>query len=344
MTALIASTDLGPGFLLLDVRLRPDAEATYLEAHLEGSLASLTARFGIDATRSGRWISWGVLVASFLSAAAFCAALVLFLHRIWGVLPPTAHSLILLVIPLLVLAAAEFNFRRQGRLYYTALLALAAGVGFVMESNALGSIFNLVPSAHALLAWGSFGILLAHAYGLRLLLGAGLLLLCAYSASLFAIVEGAFWANFVERPETLIPAAVVVYGLPSLVYRRDRNDFRFVYRTCGAAWMLFAILVLSIAGNTSYLDFPTRTIETLYQVAGLVLSGGVVFHGIRLGRIGMVNLGALSFVVFLYVKLYAWWWAWMPKYLFFLLIGLTAVLLLYLFGRLRAGVSRRAPE
>ena len=66
-----------------------------------------------------------------------------------------------------------------------------------------------------------------------------------------------------------------------------------------------------------------------------------MFHGIRLGRFGMVNMGALSFVVFLYVKLYAWWWAWMPKYVFFLLIGLTAVLLLYLFRRLRAEVAKR---
>ena len=106
--------------------------------------------------------------------------------------------------------------------------------------------------------------------------------------------------------------------------------------------MFTAILVLSMDDDASYLRFPARTIQTLYQFAGLVLSGGVVFHGIRLGRNGMVNMGALSFVVFLYVKLHAWWWAWMPKYVFFLLIGLTAVLLLYLFRRLRAGVSKRA--
>ena len=317
-------------------------QRTRLEAHLEGSLATLTAQSDVDVTRSGRWISWGALVASLLGGAAFCAALVLFLHRIWGALPPSAHSLILPAIPLLVLAAAEVTSRRKGRLYYTALLALAAGVGFVMALNALGSIFNMVPSAHALLAWGSFAILIAHAYGLRLLLGAGLSLLCAYTASLLAIVEGAFWENFLERPESLIPAAVMVYAMPSLVYRRDRHDFSFVCRICGAASMLTAILILSIVGHTSYLRFSARTIETLYQFAGLVLSGGVVFHGIRLGRIAIVNMGALSFVVFLYVKLYAWWWAWMPKYVFFLLIGLTAVLLLYLFRRLRAGVSKRA--
>jgi len=317
-------------------------QRTRLEAHLEGSLAGLTAQFDVDVTESGKRISWGVRIASLLGSAAFFAALVLFLHRIWGALPTTAHFLILLTIPLLVLAAAEFTFRRKTGLYYTALLALTAGVGFVMELTALGSIFNMAPSAHALLAWGSFAVLVAHAYGLRLLLGAGLLLLCTYTASLFAIVEGAFWANSLERPESFIPAAVMVYAMPSLVYRRDRNDFGFVCRICGATLMFTAVLVLSIDGHTSYLRFPARTIETLYQFVGLVLCGGVVFHGVRLGRSGMVNTGALAFVVFLYVKLHAWWWAWMPKYVFFLLIGLTAVLLLYLFRRLRAGISERA--
>ena len=106
--------------------------------------------------------------------------------------------------------------------------------------------------------------------------------------------------------------------------------------------MFTAVLVLIIDSNASYLRFPSRTIETLYQFVGLVLSGGVVFHGVRLGRSGMVNMGAPAVVIFLYVELHAWWWEWMPKYVFFLLIGLTAVLLLYLFRRLRAAISERA--
>jgi hypothetical protein len=52
-------------------------------------------------------------------------------------------------------------------------------------------------------------------------------------------------------------------------------------------------------------------------------------------------MGALAFVAFLYVKLHSWWWDWMPKYLFFLLIGLTAIGLLYVFRRLRGRVDER---
>ena len=311
-----------------------------LEAHLEGSVAELKAEFDVDVTSSARWISWGVLVATFLGGAAFCAALVLFLHRIWGALTPVGHSLILLAIPLLLLAAAEFSSRKKGRLYHTALLAIAATAGFIVGTSSLVGIFNVVPSAHLLLAWGSFALLLAHAYGLRLLLAVGLHLLSSYTAALIAMGEGALWINFFERPESLIPSALLIYFLPAFAYRRDRHDFGFVCRLCGAATVFAALLLLSFAGFNSYVGFPERTIETFYQFVGLLLSAGVVGHGIRLARIGLVNLGALAFVVFLYVKLYGWWWDWMPKYLFFLLIGLIAVLLLFVFHRLRTRVSR----
>jgi len=317
-------------------------QRTRLEAHWERLLADLAAQYGIDTTESGRRISWGMRIASLLGGAALGAALVLFLHRIWGNLVPAVQVLILLVIPLLLLAAAEFTFRRGADLYYTALLAWAVGVAFVMELSALGSIFNMAPSANALLAWGGFLVLIAYAYGLRLPLGAGLLLLSAYAASLLYAASGGFWADFLNRPESLLPAAVLGYAIPSVAHRNDPNDFGFVYRVDGAAVAFTALLVLSIEDHASYTPFSARTIETLYQVVGLVASGGVVWHGIRLGRSGLVNLGALGFVIFLFVRLQAWWWAWMPKYIFFLLIGLIALLLLFFFRRIRARVTERS--
>ncbi|MOA16335.1 hypothetical protein D3C78_1365460 [compost metagenome] len=35
------------------------------------------------------------------------------------------------------------------------------------------------------------------------------------------------------------------------------------------------------------------------------------------------------------IKLFDWWWELMPKYLFFLLLGLVAVLILMVLNRLR---------
>jgi len=284
-------------------------------------------------------------ITALLGGAAFCAAIVLFLHRIWGGLPASVHVLILSAIPLLLLVAAELISYFGAGLYYTGLLVLAAVVGFVLELNALGNIFNIASSAQALLVWGGFAVLLAHAYGLRLTLGAGLLLLCGYTASLLFTLCGGYWENFFNRPESLLPAALIVYALPSVAYRQDRNDFGFVFRFCGAACLFIALLFPALDGHTFSGRFPVRTVESLYQFAGLLASAAVVLHGIKLGRGGMVNLGALAFIIFLYVKLHTWWWAWMPKYLFFLLIGLVALLLLYIFRRLHAGlatVSERA--
>ena len=54
---------------------------------------------------------------------------------------------------------------------------------------------------------------------------------------------------------------------------------------------------------------------------------------------GLVNLGVAAFIVFLFVRLYAWWWQWMPKYLFFLVLGLIAFGLLLVFRRVRTRLA-----
>ena len=317
-------------------------QRSHLEIHLDAVLAGLSRQFGVDVSESARRISWGMRVATVLGSVAFFAALVLFLHRIWGALPSWLHAPLLVAIPLLFLAAAEMVFRRGAALHYTALLALAGGLAFVMELNALASTLNAAPSPHALLAWATVGVLLGYAYGLRLPLGAGLTLFCVYTASLWVAAGGGYWMGFVDRAGCLIPAAAAVYAFPSLKAHQDVHGFDFVYRVCGAATALLALLILSKRGDLCCSGLPARTLETLYQLAGMAVSVGVVFHGLRLGRGGLVNLGAAAFVIFLFVRLHAWWWEWMPKYLFFLLIGLIAVALLLLFRRTRARLPERA--
>jgi uncharacterized membrane protein len=312
-----------------------------LQAHHERLLAALNDRFGVDVSESARRVSWGMRLATFLGGVAFFTALVLFLQRIWGVMPSAAQAGVLVAFPLLLLAAAEVAFRRQAALYYTALLALAAGVAFVMGLTFLGGIFNAAPSPHALLAWAAVGLLLAYAYGLRLPLAAGLVLFCAYTASLWVAAGGGYWASFMERAGGLIPAAVLCYAVPSFRAHRDPHGFDFVYRLCGAAVALLALLILSKRGDLCCSGLPGRLVETVYQLMGMAGSVAVVLHGLRLGRGGLVNLGAAAFVVFLFVRLHAWWWAWMPRYLFFLLLGLIAVALLLVFRRTRTRLAER---
>ncbi len=316
------------------LKLTPE-QRSHLDSHYGGLLSGFQRQFGVDVTDAGKRVSWGMRIASLLGGAALIAALVLFLYRVWGNLPGTAQVAILTVAPLLFLVGAEAAFARQIDRYYVGLLALAAGVVFILELNALGSVLNLVDSPHVLLAWGLFALLVAYAYGLRLLLGAGLVLLCTYMAAVILSLQGYCWTAFMQRTQLLIPGALLLYCLPWFTPGPGSDDFRFVYRACGAATGLSALLLLSTSGDLCCGELRPGTVKAAYQLAGLGLSAGVAFHGVRLSRKGLVNLGATAFIVFLFVRLHAWWWDWMPKYLFFLLIGLTAIGLLLVFRRIR---------
>ena len=88
-------------------------------------------------------------------------------------------------------------------------------------------------------------------------------------------------------------------------------------------------------GAPTDLEWENDIIEGMYQVAGFIISGLVIWYGMRRGWADVVNTGNVFFVIFLYTKLFDWWWEIMPKYLFFLVIGLFSVLLLFIFKRLR---------
>ena len=79
------------------------------------------------------------------------------------------------------------------------------------------------------------------------------------------------------------------------------------------------------------------TIEIVYQVLGFVTAALAAWFGIRRQWPWIVNVASVFFVLHLFSRFVDWWWDWMPKYLFFLLVGLVAVALLLLLRRLREG-------
>ena len=48
----------------------------------------------------------------------------------------------------------------------------------------------------------------------------------------------------------------------------------------------------------------------------------------------------LFLVIFVFAKCFDWWWDWMPRYLFFLVLGGLAVAVLVILGRVRSGRRR----
>jgi len=312
-----------------------------LEAHLERLTSDLVLKHGIDTTESARRMSWGMRLTALLGGVAVFAALVLLLHRVWGLLPSSAQVILLTILPLAFLAGAAWSNRRGLDPFFTMLLALAAGVAFVMDLSSMVTIFNQLGSPHGMLAWAIMALCMGYGLNTRLLLAAGLILICAYASALGQMLSGGWWASWFERPVFMIPAAAIVYAIPGLIKRPDPHRFAVVFRACGAGVGLFALLFLSLMGHLCCHGVSMRVVETLAQLAGMGLSAVIVYHGLRLGEGSLANIGAIAFVTFLFAQLHAWCWDWMPKYAFCFMLGLIAIVLLVVFRRLRLGTIER---
>jgi Predicted membrane protein (DUF2157) len=319
--------------------LTPDQQRRF-DDWSRAQLTNLARQFDVDTSASQKRVSWGMRIASTLGGIAICTAVVLFFMRYWGYLDTSVQVTIVAVVPLLALAGAEFAAGRERTLYFTGLLALVAFASFVMNLAVLGSIFNIVSTERALLAWGAFALVVAYRYGLRLLLALGLLLLIGYGAAMVTAQFGYRWYDFDQRPELVAFLALLIFWAPSAIQHARHTDFPPVYRFVGA--IVFFVCVLSLAewGVPSYLSFRQQNIERLYGFVGLVTSAGAIWLGIKRQWNGVVNISATAFVIFLYSRLYHWWWDWMPKYLFFAVIGALGIALVLAFKRLRGQMAR----
>jgi uncharacterized membrane protein len=316
------------------IDLSPEQRAN-LEQHLDRTLNALAARFDIDTTEEQRQISWGMRIASTIAGLALCAAAVLYFHRIWGLLPIAGQVALLVAAPVVCIAAMEVAARRERTPYYTALLGILALAAAVLNLEALGGIFNLTPTPNALLVWAIFGFGIAYAYRLRLILAAGIFCGIGFASMRLLKLAGLPWQGVDSRVETLLATGAMAALAPRLIRHTRWEGFPWVYRMTGFFAMFAAILLGCFNGRATFLPFGSRRVEELYMLAGLAAASLVMRYGIRIREPGTVNLAAGAFAVYLYVRLHEWWWDLMPRYLFFLLVGLIALGLLILFQRLR---------
>lgn len=310
-----------------------------LDAHHEALLAELASAFDIDRDARSRQLSWGMRIASLLGALALAASVFFLFRQFWGLFSEWAQVGILVGASLVTFVATLTTRPRDATGYFTKLCALVAFACFVLNVAMIGQIFNITPSDKALLPWAAYGLLLAYLCDLRLLLAAGLVCLLAFIAARVGTWSGVYWIHFGERPENFLPAALALFALPAF-FRHERYDqFPAVYRLVGLLAFFLPLLILSHWGQGSYLDWPATTVEHVYQLAGFLFGALVIWLGLRRQWTETANTGVVFFVIFLYTKFYDWWWELMPKYLFFLVLGLTAVLVLLEMKRLRRPVA-----
>ena len=312
-----------------------------VSSHHDGLLASFAKSFDIDRDMRAKQMSWGMRIASFLGALALAASVFFLFYQFWGRFTETAQVAILIVASLGMFALTVWIQKRDSSGYFTKLAAMVAFACFVLNVVMLGQIFNITPSDKALLSWAALALLLAYSCDLRLLLATGILCVIVYTAARFGSWSGMYWIHFGERPENFFPVSLLLFFIPQLIPHRRREDFSPIYRVFAILSFLLPVLILSNWGYISYLTWSASAIENFYQILGFSLSAALVWLGLRRQWGEVVNTGVTFFVIFLYTKFFDWWWELFPKYLFFLVVGLTAVLFLFILKRLHHAAHDR---
>jgi uncharacterized membrane protein len=318
------------------VLILSEAQRRAVTQHHEALLGAYTASFDIDRDRQAQQLSLGMRIASFLGAVALAASVFFLFSQYWGLLPTLVQVSLLIAASLGTLVATFWVGRRDSTGYFAKLVALVSFTCFVLNISMLGQMFNIAPSDNALIAWAALALLLAYTFDLRLLLVAGILCVTGFVAARVGTWAGLYWIYFGERPENFFPAAALLFGASLLAVQQRFHGFAPLYRTFALLALLLPVLVLANWGWTSYLTFDVSTIERIYQLLGFVFSGAAIWFGVRRDWPETVNTGTVFFVIFLYTKFYDWWWERVPKFVFFLIIGLTAILFILVMKRLRS--------
>ena len=312
-----------------------DEQRARLEPFLEQTLKDLASRYDIDTSESQRQLSLGMRIISALGGVALCAAVFLFFYRFWGSIPTAGQMGILIATPLVGVAAMYFVSARERTLYFTGLIGLVTFASFVLNLVVFGQIFNIISSPNAFLAWGAFATALAFAFGLRLLLAAGLVCWLVFIPATIVAWTGVTWQSFFQRPESIVACglATVAASFPA------RKDFSGTFRLVGLLAVLIPLVELWHDGASSFLPLDPTVLERAYQVAAFVGAGLIIWFGIRADQPPVMNLGAVAFTIFLFMKFVDWWWDWMPKYIFFFIVGAIAIGLLMAFRKLRESTA-----
>ncbi len=124
-------------------------------------------------------------------------------------------------------------------------------------------------------------------------------------------------------------------AIPLLARHERCPGFPAVYRLLGLLLIFLALLLLGNLGQLSFLPLSKKAAGAIYQMAGFAAAITAIWFGIRKRIAESVNLGSGFFAIYLFNRLFVWWWDWMPKYLFFLTLGIIAMILLAVFRKLR---------
>lgn len=313
----------------------PEEDAGNILRYHDNLLHELQQAQDVDLSEGARHLSLGMQIVSFLGAAALAASLFFLFYQYWGYFATATQVVILIAAPLLSLAGAYWVRQFDASGYYAKLAGLVSFASWVLNIVMLGSIFNVTPSPNAFAVFALYGFLLAYLLQVRLLLAAAMICSFIFIGAKFGTWMGSYWIYVGENPEHFFLPALFFFALPQWINQTRYHGFAAIYQLLSVVVFFIALLILANWAGSSYLPWSPNVIEGCYQIVGFVASALLVLYGLRTGAANLMLAGNVFFALFLYTKFFDWWWDWLPKYLFFLVIGLTAILALVVFNRLR---------
>lgn len=312
-----------------------------IETYHSELLSKLQTSYDIDTSDKAKQLTLGMKIASLLGALAMAMSIFFLFHQFWGHLPTSIQVTTLIATPVALFMLTIFLKKKDKSTYFSKIAGLVCLASFILNLRMLGQIFNITPSPNAFLIWSAFGFLLAYACNARLILFFAILSLGGFIAMKLGTWSGVYWINFGEYPENFILPSLLIFCLPQFISQAKFQKFGLIYRTTSMIMFFLPLLVLANVGELSYLSWDKDLIEGSYQLLGFASALVAVWLGIKKQWSHVVNTGNVFFILFLYTKFFDWWWQWMPKYIFFFLIGLTAVLALLIFKRIHISQMRQ---
>ncbi|MBL4630363.1 MAG: DUF2157 domain-containing protein [Paraglaciecola sp.] len=298
-------------------------------------LLKLSATYDVDISIQSKQLTLGMKIASLFGALAMAVSIFFLFYQFWGYFSTSVQVGVLILAPVSLFLLSLHLAQQEKNAYFSKIAALVSLSCFVLNLSMLGKIFNITPSPNAFAVWATFALLLAYACNARLLLFFGVVSLSSFIAMKVGTWSGIYWISFGERPESFFVPSLIIFMLPQLLSHKRFTGFDVIYRVMAMIMLFLPILILSNFGGISYLDWSSEVIEGLYQFIGFALAASAIFLGVKRHWSEVVSTGNVFFVLFLYTKFFDWWWDWMPKYIFFFLLGLSALLALMVFKRIR---------
>ncbi len=306
-----------------------------IRAHHDALLATFARREDVDLTAAAAQLSLGMRIATVLGAAALSAAYGFFVASVWGELTIVPQLLLVTLPPIIMVFLTDFASRREASGYIASIMATVAVIAFWVDLVAMGSLFNLPDSRNLLLAIGAFSFSLAYLYRLGLPLLGGIGMIGAWLWSLAAITRGLWWRDGFDSMEPLLLIGAACMVMPRLLPRPA--GFASIWRVSGA--LAVAIALLTLGQNVQFSAFHglnQNFLEGGYQLAGAIVFPWLIVLGLRRESRGLIMVGTSFLSLFLLFRLQDWFWDYLPKWLFFLLVGFLALLVLLLLRQLRS--------